>query len=68
MEASLRPTGKVGQSVLIVIQEANPISFSFAINNYSPPRVGGERLGIEMRDRNLTGIGDEKVNSNKVFT
>ena len=29
------------------------------VDNYSPPSIGGERLGVELRDRNLTGIGDE---------
>jgi hemolysin activation/secretion protein len=60
VEASLRPTGKLGESTLIVrVQEANPITTSFGVDNYSPPSVGGERLGIELRSRNLTGIGDE---------
>ncbi len=64
VEASLRPTGKVGQSTLIVrVQEANPITVSFGVDNYSPPSVGGERLGIELRDRNLIGIGDELAGS-----
>jgi hemolysin activation/secretion protein len=64
VEASLRPTGKVGQSILIVrVQEANPITVNFAVDNYSPPSVGGERLGIELRDRNLIGIGDELAGS-----
>jgi hemolysin activation/secretion protein len=64
VEASLRPTGKVGQSVLIVrVQEANPFSTSLSVDNYSPPSVGGERLGIELRDRNLTGMGDEIAGS-----
>jgi len=60
VEASLRPTGKLGESTLIVrVQEANPITTSFGVDNYSPPSVGGERLGVELRSRNLTGIGDE---------
>lgn len=64
VEASLRPTGKVGESTLIVrVQEANPITTSFGVDNYSPPSVGGERLSIELRSRNLTGIGDELAGS-----
>ncbi|NKB18869.1 MAG: ShlB/FhaC/HecB family hemolysin secretion/activation protein [Pseudanabaena sp. CRU_2_10] len=64
VEASLRPTGKVGQSILIVrIEEANPISSSFSIDNYSPPSIGSERFGIELRDRNITGNGDELAGS-----
>ncbi|BAY24684.1 polypeptide-transport-associated domain-containing protein [Calothrix sp. NIES-2100] len=60
VEASLRPTGKVGESVLIVrVQEANSLTSSFSIDNYSPPSIGSERFGIELRQRNLTGNGDE---------
>ncbi len=60
VEASLRPTGKIGESILIVrVDEANPIVGSVGVDNYSPPSIGGERLGVELRDRNLTGIGDE---------
>ncbi|WP_193198189.1 ShlB/FhaC/HecB family hemolysin secretion/activation protein [Nostoc sp. MG11] len=64
VEASLRPTGKVGQSALIVrVQEANSLGVSLSVDNYSPPSIGAERLGIELRDRNLTGMGDELAGS-----
>ncbi|MCW5313758.1 BamA/TamA family outer membrane protein [Nostoc sp. KVJ3] len=64
VEARLRPTGKVGQSVLIVrVEEAKPLSGSLGVDNYSPPSIGAERLGIELRDRNLTGMGDELAGS-----
>ena len=60
MEARLRPTGKVGQSVLIVrVEEANPLIGSLGVDNYSPPSIGAERSGVELRRRNLTGMGDE---------
>jgi len=60
VEASLRPTGKVGQSILIVrVIEANPFTSSLSVDNYSPPSVGSERLGISLSDRNLTGMGDQ---------
>ena len=60
VEASLRPTGKSGQTNLIVrVSEANPFITSFSVDNYSPPAVGSERLGVAVGDRNLTGIGDE---------
>ncbi|BAY34724.1 polypeptide-transport-associated domain-containing protein [Nostoc carneum NIES-2107] len=60
VEASLRPTGKVGESILIVrVDEANPFVSSLSIDNYSPPSIGSERLGIQLLHRNLTGIGDE---------
>ncbi len=60
IEASLRATGRIGQTNLIVrVTEANPFSSSFSIDNYSPPSVGSERLGFAVGDRNLIGIGDE---------
>ncbi|MBD2168570.1 ShlB/FhaC/HecB family hemolysin secretion/activation protein [Calothrix membranacea FACHB-236] len=60
VEASLRPTGQIGQSILIVrVDEANPFVSSLSIDNYSPPSIGSERLGIQLLHRNLTGIGDE---------
>jgi hemolysin activation/secretion protein len=64
VEARLRPTGKVGQSVLIVrVEEARTLIGSLGVDNYSPPAIGAERLGIELRDRNLTGMGDELAGS-----
>jgi hemolysin activation/secretion protein len=60
VEASLRPTGKVGESILIVrVEEANPLITNFSIDSYSPPSIGSERFGIEIGHRNLTGNGDE---------
>lgn len=59
IEASLRPTGQVGQSLLVVrVQEARQFTSSFFIDNYSPPSVGGERFGVDLNYRNLTGFGD----------
>ncbi len=64
VEARLRPTGKIGQSILVVrVEEANPLTGSLGVDNYSPPSIGAERLGIELRDRNLTGMGDELAGS-----
>ena len=64
VEARLRPTGKVGQSILVVrVEEANPLTGSLGVDNYSPPSIGAERLGVELRDRNLTGMGDELAGS-----
>lgn len=60
VEASLRSGSGIGQSILIVrVQEADPFDAIFSIDNYSPPSVGSERLGIFLRYRNLSGIGDE---------
>jgi hemolysin activation/secretion protein len=60
VEASLRAGDNEGESILIVrVTEANPFQSSFSIDNYSPPSVGSERLGVSLRHRNLTGNGDE---------
>lgn len=60
IEASLRPSGKVGQSNLVVrVQEAQSFKFGLSVDNYSPPSIGAERLGIQLRQINLTGRGDE---------
>ncbi|MEH1946491.1 MAG: ShlB/FhaC/HecB family hemolysin secretion/activation protein [Nostoc sp.] len=64
VEARLRPTGKVGQSILVVrVEEAKTLIGSFGVDNYSPPSIGAERLGVELRSRNLTGMGDELAGS-----
>ncbi|MEG4054862.1 MULTISPECIES: ShlB/FhaC/HecB family hemolysin secretion/activation protein [unclassified Microcoleus] len=60
VEASLRAGDNEGESILIVrISEANPFQPTFSIDNYSPPSVGSERLGVSLRHRNITGNGDE---------
>jgi len=60
VEASLRPGTGLGQSILVVrVVEANPLSGDVSVDNYSPPSVGSERLGVNTIDRNLTGRGDE---------
>lgn len=59
IEASLRPTGEEGESLLVVtVQEAESFTSKLLIDNYSPVSVGGERLGLEVGYRNLTGLGD----------
>lgn len=64
VEASLRPGGEVGESILIVrVEESRPFYGSVNIDNYSPPSVGGERTGINLGFRNITGIGDEIAGS-----
>ncbi|WP_413160313.1 ShlB/FhaC/HecB family hemolysin secretion/activation protein [Capilliphycus salinus ALCB114379] len=60
IEASLRPGGEVGESILVVrVEEARRFFGSVNIDNYSPPSVGGERTGISLGFQNLTGIGDD---------
>ncbi|MCC5627044.1 ShlB/FhaC/HecB family hemolysin secretion/activation protein [Nostoc sphaeroides CHAB 2801] len=64
VEASLRPGTGTGQSIVVVrVTETEPFNAAFTIDNYSPPAVGSERLGINASYRNLTGIGDELLAS-----
>ncbi|NEQ69124.1 MAG: ShlB/FhaC/HecB family hemolysin secretion/activation protein [Symploca sp. SIO2D2] len=59
IEASLRMGSQQGKSILIVrIAETNPFEGNVSIDNYSPPSVGSERLGIRFAHLNLTGNGD----------
>jgi hemolysin activation/secretion protein len=60
IEASLRPSGQVGKSILVVrVEEAKSFEFGVSADNYSNPNIGAEKLGIQLRERNLTGRGDE---------
>jgi hemolysin activation/secretion protein len=60
VEASLRAGTELGRSILIVrVQEANPFKPTLSVDNFSPPSVGSERLGMGLIYRNLTGLGDE---------
>lgn len=60
VEASIRPGTKQGQSIVVVrVTEANPFNLGFSGDNYSPPSVGSERLGVGIGYRNLTGLGDQ---------
>ncbi len=64
VEASLRAGSRTGQSILIVrVVEADPFDGSVGIDNYSPPSVGSERLGLNLLYRNLTGLGDQIATS-----
>jgi hemolysin activation/secretion protein len=62
LEASLRPasTGAFGQSTIIVrVTEANTFKGAFGIDNYSPPSIGSERLGVGLSYRSLVTSGDQ---------
>lgn len=60
VEASLRAGAELGQSVLTVrVREANPFKPIVSFDNYSPPSVGSERVGVNLLYRNLSGLGDE---------
>ncbi|HEY9860297.1 MAG TPA: ShlB/FhaC/HecB family hemolysin secretion/activation protein [Candidatus Obscuribacterales bacterium] len=69
VEASLRAGEQLGQSVLTVrVTEANPFDFYLSADNYSPPSVGSERLGVSIVQRNLTGLGDQLAGAYYVST
>ncbi len=60
VEASLRAGTGLGQSILTVrVTESNPFSGNVSVDNFSPPSVGSERLGLVLSYRNLTGWGDQ---------
>ncbi|MCS6812742.1 MAG: ShlB/FhaC/HecB family hemolysin secretion/activation protein, partial [Cyanobacteria bacterium] len=60
VEASLRAGEGVGKSILVVrVTEANPFLANFSADNYSPPSVGSEKLGLGFGLRNVTGAGDQ---------
>ena len=60
VKASLKDSGKLGLSSLTVsIQEAKSFTSNFNIDNYSPPSLGSERLGIGLSYGNVTGLGDK---------
>ena len=60
VEASLRPSGVVGQSILVVrVQEAQTFKYELSVDNYLHPSVGSEKMGVQLWESNLTGRGDE---------
>lgn len=64
VEASLRPGSSLGESILVVrVTEADPLFGNASVDNYSPPSVGSERLGVALGYRDLTGQGDELFGS-----
>lgn len=64
VKASLSAGSQVGESILTVrVKETNPFQSVFSVDNYTPPRIAPERVGIALRYLNLTGIGDEAIAS-----
>lgn len=60
IEASLLETGETGQTNLDVrFTKANPFEGNVRADNFSPPSVGSERLGVELSHRNLAVVGDK---------
>jgi hemolysin activation/secretion protein len=60
VEASIRPGRTEGKSIVVVrVTEAEPFDLILSADNYSPPSLGSERLGVGVVYRNLTGLGDQ---------
>lgn len=60
VEADLEAVGTTKVSKLIVkVVEANPFNISLSADNYSPPSIGSQRLGVNLRYLNLLRIQDE---------
>jgi hemolysin activation/secretion protein len=59
VEASLKAGTNLGESILTVAAtESQPFSGRLSVDNYSPPSVGGERVGINLSYKNINGFGD----------
>lgn len=60
VEASLRAGSSLGQSILSVrVVEAPGFYGEVSVDNYSPPSVGSERVGLLAGVRSPTGLGDD---------
>ncbi|MDB9494734.1 ShlB/FhaC/HecB family hemolysin secretion/activation protein [Spirulina major CS-329] len=60
IEASLRSGTEPAKSILVVrVTEARQFRGAATVDNYSPPSVGSERMGVNLSYQNLTGAGDE---------
>lgn len=59
VEASLKAGSQPDSSILSVkVEESNQFGGFGSFDNYSPPAVGAERLGVGLLYRNVTGNGD----------
>jgi hemolysin activation/secretion protein len=59
VDASLKAGSQNGLSILtITVVEANQLAGSVSFDNFSPPAVGSERMGVGLNYRNLFGLGD----------
>ncbi len=59
VEASLRTGSEVGQNILVIkVTESQPFNVGLSVDNYSPPSIGSERLGVNLSYQNITGRGD----------
>ncbi|MBK9237563.1 MAG: ShlB/FhaC/HecB family hemolysin secretion/activation protein [Rhodoferax sp.] len=59
MNARLVPGAQPGQATLTVeVERARAYQFNLFTNNYRPPSIGSDAIGVSGTVRNLTGLGD----------
>ena len=59
INARLLPTPELGRAILdVAVERERPYQLTAFVNNYRPPSVGSEALGLRGWVRNLTGRGD----------
>ena len=59
MNSRLIPGVRPGEAVLEVdVERARPYQLTASANNYRPPSIGSEQIGLSAWVRNLTGQGD----------
>jgi hemolysin activation/secretion protein len=59
VSATLRRGNNANQNIVVVkVEEANPFSGKFEINNYSPVSIGQEKFELDLSYANITGNGD----------
>lgn len=64
-----KPVFPKNSNIIVRAKVANPLSINTFINNYSPPSVGGEQIGVNASHQNVTGVGDRlSFNYNRSFT
>jgi hemolysin activation/secretion protein len=66
LEADLKATENKSKGLTdLTVRWCDASSFflSASVDNYSPPSVGSERLGVELAYRNLLGLGDTLAGS-----
>jgi hemolysin activation/secretion protein len=63
VQGSLQVGTENTKTLTVSVKETKPFVASASFDNYFPPSVGSERVGVNLRYQNLTGIGDEVVGS-----
>lgn len=59
MNARVVPGAQAGQATLTVeVERARAYQFTLFANNYRPPSIGSDAIGVSGTVRNLTGLGD----------